>query len=490
MSGIMETNILTENYADIFSVKEFIQFENIRIPEYQRPYKWQAKTVLQLVEDIRTFYNKPHYRFGSIVIHCNKLRINGEVKVFYDIVDGQQRYTTLRLVIHALFDLTKNNEKFDKSTRLLLEELHLKLNQVELSYSNKLSAENIFNNYLLLKRSIQNFDDRTIHNFIENFQVVVFFIHDETEAFQFFDSQNSRGKDLYPHDLLKAFHLRELGGEELEQQTQIVENWERHNSRDLSLLFANFLFRIKRWSNNSHARYFGKEHVDMFKGISLSKIDNYPFVRPLQIAHYFVDEYNKEYKRKIDGSYMSFPFQLDDIMLNGRRFFEFVNHYIGINERFKNDFLKNNQNVNLKTSSEKLVYLIYKNDFSYREGESYIKSLFECITIYYIDKFGNQEIEQFIERAFVWCFVLRFRYQRIGFDSVDNYVVEHNLFKLVKEALHPKEVINAELNFLPTSQTVENILKDLNSSNDTKRNIRRMDIRIVEFFKQNNYYEN
>jgi len=481
MSEVMEMSILTENHANIFSIQEFIQFKNIRIPEYQRPYKWQSKTVLQLVEDIRTFHNKPHYRFGSIVIHCNKLQIDDKEKLFYDIVDGQQRYTTLRLIIHALYSLTNQNDKFDKSTRLLLEELHLQLKQIEISYTNKQTAENIYNNYLLLKRATQNFDDKTIHNFIKNFQVVVFFIHDETEAFQFFDSQNSRGKDLYPHDLLKAFHLRELGDEEVERQTQIVEKWESHNSRNLSSLFANFLFRIKRWSSNSHARYFSKEHVDMFKGISFTKIDSYPFVRPLQIAHYFVDEYNVEYKRKIDGNKMSFPFQLDDIMLNGRRFFEFVNHYIGINERFKKEFLKTEKERKELTNSEKLVHLIYHNDFSHREGESYIKSLFECITIYYIDKFGLEEIDSFIERAFVWCFVLRFRYQRIGFDSVDNYVVDHNIFKLVKDALTPKDVMNAGLEFLPKSQKVETILTE---------NARRMDAEIVEFFKQNHYYEN
>jgi hypothetical protein len=30
------------------------------------------------------------------------------------------------------------------------------------------------------------------------------------EAFQLFDSQNTRGKELDPHDLLKAYHLREM----------------------------------------------------------------------------------------------------------------------------------------------------------------------------------------------------------------------------------------------------------------------------------------
>ena len=41
-------------------------------------------------------------------------------------------------------------------------------------------------------------------------EVVVLTVTELTEAFQLFDSQNTRGKALYPHDLLKAYHLREI----------------------------------------------------------------------------------------------------------------------------------------------------------------------------------------------------------------------------------------------------------------------------------------
>ena len=41
-------------------------------------------------------------------------------------------------------------------------------------------------------------------------EVIVITVDKESEAFQLFDSQNSRGKALYPHDLLKAYHLREM----------------------------------------------------------------------------------------------------------------------------------------------------------------------------------------------------------------------------------------------------------------------------------------
>jgi hypothetical protein len=46
----------------------------------------------------------------------------------------------------------------------------------------------------------------------------------EQEAFQFFDSQNTRGKSLEPHDLLKSYHLREMTDLSAEMEVRDLEN--------------------------------------------------------------------------------------------------------------------------------------------------------------------------------------------------------------------------------------------------------------------------
>lgn len=470
------------NRAEIYSIQDFIGLEKIRIPEYQRPYKWTSKNVMQLIDDIHTFRKKTNYRFGTIVIHENELTDDNQDVIYNDIVDGQQRYTTLRLLIYAIHQQIKGNNKYQSSTQKLVTDLKDKLDAIEIKYSNKTSIENINQNYQLIKRSIQHFDDATISSFVTKFQVVVFFIHNETEAFQFFDSQNSRGKDLYPHDLLKAYHLREFDISDRVAQTKIVDHWEKYSSKKLAGLFSEYLFRIKGWSNNRHSRYFGKQHIDSFKGISIDKIESFPYVKSMQIAHHLVDNYNENVERKIDKHYMHFPFQIDQLMINGRRFFEYIDYYLGINEKFKTNYLKPNGTKDSEcTASELLVKFVYRNNFSYRDGESYLQDLFECVTIYYIDKFGENELEEFIEKAFVWCYYLRFEYQRLGFDSLDNYVIANNLFLVIKNAIQPKGVIKAQILQLPTYQDIENF---------SKEDSRRMDKRIVEFFKTNNYYAN
>ncbi|MEJ5106651.1 DUF262 domain-containing protein [Chryseobacterium sp. MYb328] len=470
------------NRAEIYNIQDFISLEKVRIPEYQRPYKWTSKNVIQLIDDIHTFRKKTNYRFGTIVIHENKLTEDNQDVIYHDIVDGQQRYTTLRLLIYAIYKQTIGNNKYQTNTQKLVADLKEKLDIIDIKYNNKTSIENINQNYQLIRRSIQHFDDETISSFVTKFQVVVFFIHNENEAFQFFDSQNSRGKDLYPHDLLKAFHLREFDSSDRNVQMKIVDHWEKYSSKKLAGLFSEYLFRIKGWSNNRHSRYFGKQHIDSFKGISIDKIESFPYVKSMQITHHLVDNYNENVERKIDKRFMHFPFQIDQLMINGRRFFEYIDYYLGINEKFKKSYLKPNTTKDSEcTASELLVKLVYRNNFSYRDGESYLQDLFECITIYYIDKFGENELDEFIEKAFVWCYYLRFEYQRLGFDSLDNYVIANNLFLIIKNAIQPKEVINAQILRLPTYQSIENF-----SSEES----RRMDKRIVEFFKNNNYYAN
>lgn len=174
---------------------------NLSIPIYQRPYKWTARNAIQLLDDIIEAMNdnKESYRIGTLILH------RASSQGSYDIVDGLQRIITFSLLLRAL---GKNDIAF----------LQQKL------YDNEYNARNISNNYRALERRIskpdlkesqQQKEDyyvkerecRRLEEFVENrCELIVVVTSDVSEAFQFFDSQNARGKALYPHDLLKAYH--------------------------------------------------------------------------------------------------------------------------------------------------------------------------------------------------------------------------------------------------------------------------------------------
>ena len=71
----------------------------LRIPGYQRPYRWTTKNVADLLGDIDVAieeadkHNDYRYRIGSAILHRN------EAEGRLDIVDGQQRVITLLLIM-------------------------------------------------------------------------------------------------------------------------------------------------------------------------------------------------------------------------------------------------------------------------------------------------------------------------------------------------------------------------------------------------------
>ena len=67
--------------------------------------------------------------------------------------------------------------------------------------------------------------------------------------------------------------------------------------------------------------------MGLFKGVNLDQVSRYPYVESLRIIHHFVDDYNGQYQRHIDHQHMRFPFNLDQMIINGRRFFEMTSHY-------------------------------------------------------------------------------------------------------------------------------------------------------------------
>jgi uncharacterized protein with ParB-like and HNH nuclease domain len=312
-------NSLTKN---IIKIRELLSNESLAIPQYQRPYKWTSKNINQLLTDIAIHRNKSAYRLGTIVFHQD-----GNLK---NIVDGQQRIISLLLIIHALIKNRKDGLNRQDIKRQLddLNSATTRINS-QFCFESDISKFNIHNNYLEISRIVSraDFTEEIIDFLLNKCEIVTFTLNDISEAFQFFDSQNARGKDLEPHDLLKAYHLREFSESDNHLKANTVASWENSDSTKLASLFSQYLYRIRNWSKGSSAKYFSKEDVQLFKGVNIETIAYYPYVEQLRITHSFIDHYNQQYERKIDNHTLSFPFHLDQIIINGRRFFEMTSHY-------------------------------------------------------------------------------------------------------------------------------------------------------------------
>ena len=74
----------------MWKIGDLLGEQSVRIPDYQRPYKWDVRNVAQLIDDVQEFMRLGAYQLGSIILHEDE---NQDL----NIVDGQQRFITLVL---------------------------------------------------------------------------------------------------------------------------------------------------------------------------------------------------------------------------------------------------------------------------------------------------------------------------------------------------------------------------------------------------------
>jgi uncharacterized protein with ParB-like and HNH nuclease domain len=474
MSEVKEntiSNIAPSLEPSIISVRDLLSESTITFPNYQRPYKWEVKHVKQLLNDIFTFKSKPAYRLGTVVIYLDT------EKNELNVVDGQQRTITLLLLLKAILAKVDSKQLELKNTGLKEQLKVIKSKIPNPKFINEITILNIQRNYAEIERHVANFDEEIVYFLLNKCEFVKCILTDISEAFQFFDAQNARGKDLEPHDLLKAFHLREFSKKENEVLAKTVATWEDLETDKLVRLFGKYLYRIKGWVKGRSSRYFSKNEVDLFKGITLDKIENYPYTKGMRITHFYIEKYNQSIDRDIDLQKMDFPFQLDGPTINGMRFFEMIHFYEQIISKYTGDFLNE---LNVSNETKEIIHAINSYDKRNRDGDQFVRTLFDCSLIYYHDKFGKSELSRFIEMAFIWAYKVRLQQQSVYLSTADNYVLENNIFKAIHEAIEPQQVLNF---FIP--ELLEIRIGNKKSLNYKYQN---QDKNLIGIFKTLRYY--
>ena len=422
-------------------VGELLKEGNLRIPSYQRPYKWNRKHIRNLFYDLRDAMGKKEYQIGSVILHEN----DGHL----DIVDGQQRLISISLFLHLLDDL----ENYKGANQLL---------SAEFGETSCYHASENYNEWKNLTQLVGENEAKDICNFLlENCAVSVITMPQErlSEAFQLFDSQNNRGKSLEPHDLLKAYHLRKQDSED----ERIVEKWEQFvEDKDLSLkeLFDKHLFRMRRWSrgetgltNKRYGSYlrFTEDFIDDFKGVDLNQ--NFPYL---------------ELYRHIE----KLPMSITMPIIDGNKFFEYIESAHGTIKEHK-DFL----NAELGFSDEPEGE---EKNVAYPEGMlniynsskgRYLKchNIFLNICSLFTNRFGKEELsKEIVETLFIWSYYPRVKSKAIYDATVGNYAAGgrfrqkevQKLFQLLSHAVTPNDFMVKIDRELFENYTVDKIIEE------------------------------
>lgn len=250
------------------------------IPKFQRDYSWQAEHWDDLWQDIQLLQKEEEFEhyMGYLVLQTSDNKN-------YKVIDGQQRLTTLSVLILAVLkrleDLVDRGEnKEDNELRITTYRNNYIgiLNTITLISDNKLklnrNSDNYYRNYLVLLKNLplrntnsseKNMRDcfnwfynrlkkydsgEKLASFIETIVDKLFFtvitVTDQINAFKVFETLNARGVQLSSSDLLKNYLF------------SIIDNSKPHINEieELEKLWSNIIGKLGNKKFEDYLRYY------------------------------------------------------------------------------------------------------------------------------------------------------------------------------------------------------------------------------------------
>ena len=236
------------------------------IPDYQRAYVWDTDQVRDLLDDTISAYREnkeAQYFLGSMVLKINEKSENNVSYAEYELLDGQQRITTVFLILACMRDMLTDYPQYQNSLAGFVYQAEDAILQqperMRIIFNIRSDVRDFVNEHIkplhgtcddaLLKEKMQakdvNISIRNManamlvaHEFLEEnksdiigylsyFLNKVLMIYVATEelqdAFQLFTVLNNRGVKLSSSDILKAENLKELSAAD---RTSWATRWE------------------------------------------------------------------------------------------------------------------------------------------------------------------------------------------------------------------------------------------------------------------------
>jgi len=194
-----------KEYVKTLTVSDLFNNENkckYIIPIYQRNYAWGDDEISSLLQDIKNACEQnqeqdKNYYIGSLVVYR---RDNGD----FEVIDGQQRLTTLTLIMHHLGKLGFRNVSFEHR------------DESEQALSN-LNSEKLPSNFSQALKTIKkvidewgNNKDEIVEFLLDKVEIIRTEVPEGTDLNHYFEIMNTRGEQLEKHEVLKARLMKKL----------------------------------------------------------------------------------------------------------------------------------------------------------------------------------------------------------------------------------------------------------------------------------------
>lgn len=186
--------------SDVYVKSQYVV--TYKIPVYQRNYAWEEEQVTALIKDVYDSWQKnpsASYYIGTLVTY----KRNGRE---YEVIDGQQRLTTIYLIIKAL-GIKDIKNKLTYSARSTSTSTIMRLNE-DLELGDEADA-GIRNGYGYAKKALETIvlsDERDGFQeyFLQHVKLIHYDVPKDVNLNHYFEVMNSRGEQLEKHEIVKS----------------------------------------------------------------------------------------------------------------------------------------------------------------------------------------------------------------------------------------------------------------------------------------------
>ena len=195
------------NDLKIISVSHVFDNINYLVPIYQRNYAWSEIQIVQLIEDIESSIDgsNKNYFLGNLIVNQTDNNV-------YEVIDGQQRLTTLYLlekylgIVFAKDALRfEAREKSNRTLSYVIDSSNQRLTE-ELSSPEILNGFQIIDNYF----KSENIDKSRFVRKLERVFLIQVQVPQNIDLNHYFEIMNTRGEQLELHEIAKAKLLEVL----------------------------------------------------------------------------------------------------------------------------------------------------------------------------------------------------------------------------------------------------------------------------------------
>ena len=258
-----------------------------KVPVYQRNYDWTNIECEKLYQDIMLANERDHKHFTGTIVYIVGLNSSTLNEVL--IIDGQQRLTTMYILLKALYDAAKSassirieseieevmfNRNCDEKYKLKLKPVKTDNEQLLLLIKDKIDdmdrSSNIFKNYITFKTLIERTlaSGKELNDILDGIKKLemVEIVLDKSqgdEPQKIFESINSTGLDLSLADKIRNYLLMDDANQDelYENYWSVIEkNVGYRNLKDFAINFLNS--QISKSVNEKNAYRLFKEHCE------------------------------------------------------------------------------------------------------------------------------------------------------------------------------------------------------------------------------------